>query len=264
MNMRINERADYNNMIKDALADKAEEMSASDSLKERVFSSTISKKGDKIMKIKLIRRYGIGFAAAFLLISSVAFASGRIAVWRSVSVRSDETMEYSEVEATVEKTGYDISDISIPQSLSHGFEFASISTHDSEALDEAGNTMFSVPTIYVRYVNHEGNDVSLFIEKYSDEDSNAKRPDLTSSYSEIDIRYDEYTYKFVPPSYELTNEDKENELRDDYFISYGNDKVEEKLSQSVIWEYNGFTYNLTGFNTGLSGQELLGMAADFM
>ena len=47
-------------------------------------------------------------------------------------------------------------------------------------------------------------------------------------------------------------------------ISYGSDEVEDRQFQSVIWEKDGMSYILYGFDTGLDSEEMLSMAAELV
>ena len=68
----------------------------------------------------------------------------------------------------------------------------------------------------------------------------------------ITVEYFQNTYKFVPADYQETEEDKAMEAAGDYFISYGNDKVEVRESSSVQWEKDGISYMIQGFDIDIS------------
>ncbi|MDD3142290.1 MAG: signal peptide protein, partial [Lachnospiraceae bacterium] len=72
------------------------------------------------------------------------------------------------------------------------------------------------------------------------------------------------TYKIVPPDYELTEEDKQNQLREDYFISYGSSEVYTQEASNVVWVQDGVTYDLLGFDVDVSADEMMQMAQEII
>ena len=52
------------------------------------------------------------------------------------------------------------------------------------------------------------------------------------------------TYKWVPSEYELTEQDKKNMEKDNYFISVGTDTVSENLVSGVSWVQDGIYYHI--------------------
>lgn len=49
-----------------------------------------------------------------------------------------------------------------------------------------------------------------------------------------------------------------------YYISFGSDRIEMKNYRSVIWEKDGIRYMITGFDTGLSANDLFKMAQSIL
>ena len=68
----------------------------------------------------------------------------------------------------------------------------------------------------------------------------------------------------MPADYQATAEDKNLEAAGNYYISYGNDKVEVRESSSVQWEKDGVSYMIQGFDTDVSPQEMLAMAGEMI
>ncbi len=70
------------------------------------------------------------------------------------------------------------------------------------------------------------------------------------------------TALFRPITRSLTRK-KQQEKNGELVISYGSDEVEDQMFQSVLWEQDGVTYLISGFDTGLDAQTMFDMAADF-
>ena len=52
--------------------------------------------------------------------------------------------------------------------------------------------------------------------------------------------------------------------KDNFYLSYGSDEIEMKQYSYAKWEKDGVSYLLGGFDNGLSGDELIQMAAEII
>ena len=68
----------------------------------------------------------------------------------------------------------------------------------------------------------------------------------------------------MPPDYQPTDEEKQQERAGELAISEGSDEVENRQFQSVSWTQDGVEYSLYGFDTGLDSEEMLSMAAELV
>ena len=64
--------------------------------------------------------------------------------------------------------------------------------------------------------------------------------------------------------YELTEEDKINQQKENYNISVGTDQVEIQRVTHVMWKKNGISYDLFGYDLDLSAEEMLDMAEEVL
>lgn len=92
----------------------------------------------------------------------------------------------------------------------------------------------------------------------------SKQTEKTRVCGDITLYYDSTTYKFVPADYELTQEDKVNQEKENYCISYGSDQVEIQKAVVVDWMKNGIRYQLIGFDLNVSADEMFDMAEEIM
>ena len=84
----------------------------------------------------------------------------------------------------------------------------------------------------------------------------------TRQVGNVELKYEEQAYKFVPFDYVLTDADWAALADGSLVISIGTDTVENNLLQSVVWVQDGVKYHMFGFDLSLSGDELLDMAAE--
>ena len=89
-------------------------------------------------------------------------------------------------------------------------------------------------------------------------------PATTAEVNGVTLTYRNAHYRFVPDDYEKSDEEKQQEKSGELVISCGSDEVEDKMFQSVLWEQDGVTYLISGFDTGLDAQTMFDMAAELV
>ena len=80
----------------------------------------------------------------------------------------------------------------------------------------------------------------------------------------VTVYYNKDVYKFVPTDYEKTDKDTQYEAAGHFYISYGSEKVENRVLDSIVFEANGKSYNLISFDNNMSVDEWFAMAEDFI
>ena len=96
---------------------------------------------------------------------------------------------------------------------------------------------------------------------FSDEESSDPEPDEVQEVNGVTLSFRDSHYRFVPPDYEPSDEEKKLERRGELTISEGSDEVEDRQFQSVSWQKDGMSYSLYGFDTGLDAQTMLELAS---
>lgn len=249
---------DFEQTIKSALETECQDITASRSLKERIDDEILnSQKEAGTMKHLSVKKLVIGVAAACLLVGGGAFASGHAVSFSNGISVWDNYKSYDDMDKAQEKLGYPVDCV---ETFSNGYQFSEMSVDDVDAWDEDGNKAYTYKDMSIYYEKAGEPDMYLTIHKPVEAIEREKTPDATRGCGDVTLYYDEYTYKFVPLSYELTEEDKANDERDDYNISYGSDEVEIKQSKGVTWKKDGIFYNLAGFDLNLSADEMFDMA----
>lgn len=263
----------YEDKIKMALEMQCGGISASETLKQKI-DVDIRRQGE-IVQISMpggqedsmkeqnrthfsIKKFAIGIAAACLLLSGGVFA-GRTTGY--ISRGTMGTYSYGELEKAEKKLGFSAD---IVENFDNGYSFVEMQVNKTGATDENHKEIYTFPELCVEYMRGGVKDIALYVDKRPEKGGQKKAPDMTDQCGDITLRYDIYTYKFVPEGYELTEEDKANLARDDYEISEGADSVSYSRISHVIWEREGVYYDLLGMDTALSGEEMIGMAKELI
>lgn len=240
---------------KDIYQKAVEELTPSHELVNKV-KGCKEKKMIKFSKRKVV----IVALVACLLIGTTVFAAGQITSYRSWSRANDEIEDYATAcEKAVE---LDIQ-TKIPEQLSNGYVFESANIGGMEGLDEEGNAVAKGKSFMATYSKEGCPKLSLFIDPLFEEMDN-------NSYKEckeingVDVFYNEVTYKFVPPNYELTEEDKQNMEKPDYEISYGSDEVEIMVNTGISFVKGQKGYNMFCWDGDMTTEEWFTIAEELM
>ena len=259
--------------IRTALNIQCGDISASDALKRKIDKEILRQ--EKIVPIFVsgeqedsmkkqnrkhfsAKKFAIGVAAACLLISGGVFA-GKTAGYMSAG--SMGTFTYQELDKAEKKLGFSAD---VEENFDNGYSFVEMRVNKTSAIDKNGNKIYTFPELAVDYAKGGVKDISLYADKKPEKGVQDKEPDMTDQCGDVALRYDIYTYKFVPAGYELTAEDKANLERDDYEISEGADSISCSRISNVTWEKDGVYYDLLGMDTALSGEEMIAMAKEII
>lgn len=248
----------YEDRIKTALEMQGSAITASGTLKQRIDKEISMKRSEQKYGHFTIKKFAVGVAAACLLLSVTAFA-GKTAGYRSGLAKG--TYSYAELNKAEEKLGYSVD---VAKQFGNGYRFDKMGVFETHAMDENQKSLYTFLELNVEYVRDGVKDINLYADKRPEKGEMRKSPDMTDQCGDIALRYDVYTYKFVPVGYELTEEDKANLARDDYEISEGSDSIEYKQISHVTWEKDGVYYDLLGMHTSLTGEEMIGMAKEII
>lgn len=254
--------------IRKALHGIVKHMEASDSLKMRIDRciSEESAKEDVKMKHFNMKKVIIGAAAACLLVGTVSVAGSGLKSYIIGSPAFPQYTKYEDVEKAEAEVGYEAKVIS---DFSNGFQFKGIIIANSSVMNEAGETEESKKEMNIEYEKN-GEKVALYTHKlFQDEiahmaEIEARTYDKTLQIGEIEVGFNQITNKFVPPDYELTEEDKANMENPNYNFAYGSKEVEINQGFSTYWIEGGIVYNLYGVDLSISGDEMLQMAKEII
>lgn len=214
------------------------------------------------MKKRFLAAKIITVAAVLSFATITCIAASNVHSWVSYSSSDSEITEFPSPELLEEKGGYSPKYV---ENLNDEFNFKEVSFGQSEAKDEAENTVATNKTIDIYYTKdgaEKGQIMCLNTSKmdeslYSSQDRSTYKK---SEYKGITLYYNNDQYKFVPPDYELTEEDKKAMEEGSIQISYGSQEIEYSNVQSITWYEDGIEYILMSMDYNLSEDEMLEMA----
>lgn len=258
----MKEREAWEEKIKDVLALECDGVTASRDLKNRIDRQILeSQKEAGSMKKLSVKKMVIGVAVGCLLVSGGVFAAGHVVSLSSHTNLLDAYRSYGDMVKAEAELGYHADTV---EEFSNGYRFDKMFVDDVNGTDADGNVIYTYKDLNISY--EKGGEPQMWLDvcKPVEQPVRKGEPEGARQVNEITVYYDTTTYKFVPPNYELTDEDKANLEKDDFTISYGSAEVEVQIVSSVTWEKDGVHYNLSGFDLNLSSDELLDMAEEII
>ena len=241
--------------IKEMLHQCADELHAPDSMQARV---KFALNNAPARKRHLWSKRFVAVAAVAAIAVTGAFAAGGIFSegW------SDQRLDLSSTQAHLADAGVALT---LPDKIgeytfSYGFDV------DTTAQNDMGETE-KVSEVDATYTK-DGAELNLSAHKsytvFTEDEQDNPVPATTTEVNGVTLTYRDAHYRFVPPDYEKSDEEKQQEKNGELVISYGSDEVEDKMFQSVLWEQDGVTYLISGFDTGLDAQAMFDMAAELV
>lgn len=146
--------------------------------------------------------------------------------------------------------------------FSNGYKFEVGYPSVGKATDADGNTIKEYTSFAVEYKNGDS-EIVFFTEP------NADVVDMPTDCETVDVDGTtvytmEDTYKFVPPDYEMTEQDKEDEASGKYIFSYGTEEVEIQNVKQVMWKEGSVICTILEQTGTLDMDELVSMAEEVM
>ena len=252
---------DLEKKLKEALTRECADMTASRDLKERIDTEILERQKEADMKHFSVKKLVIGVVAGCLLVSGGVFATGHAVSLSSHSYLGDGYKSFSDLDKAEAELGYQVDAV---ETFENGYRFEEMVVTDVQGVDESGNPVYTFKGMDIRYDRGGAPSVVVSIEKPVETQTRTKEPQAVRQVGEITVYYDTQIYKFVPPSYELTEEDKAKQESGELLISYGNNKLEVLTSHDVTWEKGGIHYHILGFDVNLSAEEMLDMAEEII
>lgn len=147
------------------------------------------------------------------------------------------------------------------ESLPDGFEYSNGGTGESTLTDDAGNVLTKTKDVTFSYKRgNEKSTLTLDITQIEEEFLDNDESEWVGDFNGINLYYYEKDYKFVPPNYELTEEDKRANEAGELEISYGTSEVSIENIQGLSWYEEGLHYMLMGSSQGFTIEEMIEIA----
>ena len=244
--------------IKEMLHQCADELHAPDSMQTRV---KFALNNAPMKKHHLWSKRFVAVAAVAAIAVTGAFAAGGMGGIFSQSW-SNQRMDLSSTQAHLADAGVALT---LPDKIGE-YTFSYGSDVDTTAQNDMGETE-KVSEVDATYAK-DGVELNFSAHKsysvFTEDEMENPVPATTTEVNGVTLTYRDAHYRFVPPDYEASDEEKQQEKNGELVISYGSDKVEDKTFQSVLWEQDGATYLISGFDTGLDAQTMIDMAAELI
>lgn len=223
-----------NQMLKQALSPVAPDEVLNQKLKEEL-------EGKKMRKFK-VKKTVILVAACCMMLGTVGLASSGVVSYITVGTSTLGEKDFSKLKSMESKAGFSIKAL---ENFQNGYTFTEMHVAESIDHDENDNVLAKYKEIELQYEKAGADVLSINVMQAACAHSEEERePDQTVMIGDIEVAYMVDTYKWVPAGYELTEEDKANMERDDYFISEGVDKVSESQVSHVVWVQDGIRYSI--------------------
>ncbi len=242
-------KSDFDKWMKEALAERVQNVEPSAQMLEN-----IRKEAEERRKETGFMKFGmkkIVAVAAVCVMSVTAYAATQLA---GVSVGTTNNITAYEDVAKAEKK-LDM-DAKYVECFDNGFTFDRAGTGQEQGKDEEGNSIGNAYNVLaISYKNEEGQ-----ILHFSVQDGNS----FVDAGQEALTGYTVTANKFVPPDYELTEEDKEMQEAGELNIAFGSEKVELMTYESYYWQDGGLYYSLGAFDCDFGEASMRDMAAQIM
>lgn len=191
--------------------------------------------------------------------SITAVAAGKVAYTTGSSSHEDD-FAYSQLGDMETRLGYVTK---APETFDNGYRFKAGTPVHQEAVDEEGNVIEAAEHVSLNYMKEGMPDIFITVQNtklYSEE----SQADQTFDHNGITIGFSSDQYRFVPPDYQVSQEEKAREEAGELYISYGSSQVEDKVVHNVFWEDQGIVYYMITFDNSLTPQELAQMAGEII
>ena len=246
---------------KAALEQECADMTPSRDLKERIDAEILERQKEADMKHFSVKKLIIGVAAGCFLLSGGVFAAGHAVTLSTHSYLGDGYKSFGDLNKAEAKLGYQVDAV---ETFANGYRFKEMSVVDVQGSDESGNAVYTFKSMDIHYGRGGDPSISVYIEKPVETQVRKQEPQATRQVGDITVYYDIQIYKFVPPNYELTEEDKAKQESGELAISYGSDKVQVQTCHNVTWYKDGIFYNILGFDVNISAEEMLDIAEEII
>ena len=190
----------------------------------------MNRKKTLILAAALCAAFAVAATAYTTVVSSIVGSSG-----------NREYTRFEQLSKAEKKAGLDIHAV---ESFDNGYSFKEMSITHSKDQDDSGNAIREYKGIDIWYSKPSSADIFLSAQPTGTGSEDDRAPVDTGKIDGITVSYYSDTFKFVPPDYELTAEDRANEKKDNYFISYGSSEVEVQQMSFAVWVQDGVQYTL--------------------
>lgn len=240
------------NEIKNALNEKALNISPSDAMLGSIKNSV--EKENIYMRKGFTAKRMIALCAAICAIGAVTVIGGGKVVSMSAHSSRLDDIKHFPTQTELGKI-IDYSPKYVEKLGKYEFDFANPS--ETEEKDADGNVINKYRDMSFWYKTDNG--ILTLGTKPITQGTDNKTGEPIEYKGKV-LYYDSIKYKFVPPDYELTAEDRELMDKKELEVSYGSQEIELKDNASIVWDDGNVSYCLMDMDVHIPKDELISMA----
>ncbi len=226
-------------------------------MKNRILMKCLQKnrkKEQRSIAFHFKRRLSVVVAAGMLFLGIPVFAGGMITSWNGGSSSIPDYKSLPTAEQCIEDAGYTPSLI---ERFDNGYVFDEGNLVTNSLNDDTGHSVEKFKSFSFDY-SKEGDRVIFSQSQYNS--FMETTGEVLATINGIDLYYNGYTNKVVPPDYQLTPEDQIAQENGDLVFSWGSDEVSIQEVQGISWSIGKMHYSLTQIDGKLSSSDLVAMA----
>lgn len=241
-------------MLKQALSPVTPDKEINQKLKQEL-------EGRKMKKFK-VKKTVLLVAACCMLLGTVGLASSGIISYTSAWSWSSGEKDFTKLGELEAEVGFSVKAI---EQFQNGYQFSDMTITNNTGYDENGNAMTHYKGMDFTYKKDGEDSLSLNTEQEINMQADTEqKPDEVKIIEGIEVEYYLSTYKWVTVDYELTEEDKKNMEKDNYFISDGASEISENLVSGVSWVQDGIYYHIGNVHGKTEPEVLFQMAEELI
>lgn len=203
------------------------------------------------------RKIMVAAAAVCVIGSMTAVAAGKVTQISSHSSHADD-FTYDKLGEMETKLGFVTK---APETFANGFQFSTGVPVNESQMDDEGNVVQQGQELNLTYKKSGMPDLFISagnMDSYGEDSGQSQSFD----HNGIAIQYRADQYRFVPPNYQVSEEEQARMDAGELYISYGSDQVEDQVVKSVDWTDGGTHYNMLTFDGSLTAEEMVQMAGE--
>lgn len=252
------EKNNFDEKIKTALQNQSVQYEIPPKLDMRIMTDVMQSNEKETEENKMkhfnMRKVIIAVMAAVMVLGTITVASGKVVSIVSHSLSFPTYTNYSDLSKAEAKANVLTN---APEKFENGYEFDGIVIVENQYLNDEDDEIDKFTSLEINYRLGDNN-IHLFVQP---------RP-LDTSYDCYDVvkegsptyYYQELLNKWVPVSYEPTEEEKKQMEEGTLNIGVGADEISYSTTKSVLWNIDGQGYTLFCMDNDISEDELIKMA----
>lgn len=250
------DRGTFDALMRQTLKDQAQKISMSESRKEQIYQAAAGCRKEEQSMRKSGKWKILPVAAALCILGTMAvMAAGKIAGYSSSHYMDQpDFAAYSDMAQADEAAGFPVK---APEKFDNGYTFDRGFLIEEKAHDAQGEIVDTFPMVSVFY-KKGGESLTLDIQQVRPEweESTTGNP-RSIQYGEQTLVYREDHYRFVPPDYQISEEEQKAVDAGELYVSYGSSEVEDNIMCFLEWNEGDVRYLL--MSDGSAGLGMDGM-----